>query len=98
MRAKADGITMMRVSVGLVGMLVALMIGWTPVNAAQIVIANSVECIDIPLQQTTDGTPMSITAMSGVCLDVMGSAPNDGAQIIIVRCNDREPPGRSAGA
>jgi hypothetical protein len=27
--------------------------------------------------------------MSGVCLDVMGSAPNDGAQVIIVHCNGR---------
>ena len=91
-------IASMRAVMGLVGLLVALTVGWTRTEAAQIVIANSVECIDIPHQQTTDGTPMSITAMSGVCLDVMGSAPNDGAQIIIVRCNDREPPGRSAGA
>ena len=27
--------------------------------------------------------------MSGVCLDIMGSKANDGAQVIIVHCNGR---------
>ncbi len=40
--------------------LAALMVGWTRADAAQIVIANSVECIDIPRQQTEDGTPLSL--------------------------------------
>jgi hypothetical protein len=55
-----DTIVLIRRSAGLAGVLVALMLGWTPVEAAQIVIANSVECIDIPRQQTNDGTPVSL--------------------------------------
>jgi hypothetical protein len=49
-----------RAAIGLAGMLVALTVGWTTAEAAQIVIANSVECIDIPHQQTDDGTPLSL--------------------------------------
>jgi hypothetical protein len=46
--------------VGLGGALVALTIGSMRAEAAQIVIANSVECVDIPHQQTEDGTPLSL--------------------------------------
>jgi hypothetical protein len=60
MRVKEEGNAMMRTSIGLAAALVAVMVGWTPVKAAQIVIANSVECIDIPRQQTVDGTPVSL--------------------------------------
>jgi len=60
MRAKVKGTVMMRASIGLAGVLVALVVGWTPAKAAQIVITNSVECIDIPHQQTVDGTPVSL--------------------------------------
>jgi hypothetical protein len=60
MSAGAEGIAMMRASIGSAGVLVALMVGSTPAKAAQIVIANSVECIDIPHQQTDDGTPLSL--------------------------------------
>jgi ricin-type beta-trefoil lectin protein len=51
---------MKRVTVGLAGVLAILAVWWTPAEAAQIVIANSVECIDIPHQQTDDGTPLSL--------------------------------------
>jgi hypothetical protein len=62
MRAEVEGIAMMRPSVELAGVLVALVVGWTPtpVQAAQIVVTNSVECIDIPQQQAVDGTPVSL--------------------------------------
>jgi hypothetical protein len=55
-----EGILMTRVTVGLAGVLAVLAACWTPAEAAQIVIANSVECIDIPHQQTDDGTPLSL--------------------------------------
>jgi len=45
---------------GFAGMLAVLTVGWTPLEAAQIVITNSVECIDIPRQQTDDGTPVTL--------------------------------------
>jgi hypothetical protein len=51
---------MTRAAVGLAGVLIALTVAWTPAKAAQIVITNSVECIDIPQQQTVDGTPVSL--------------------------------------
>jgi len=53
-------IGMTRTAVGFASVLVALTLAWTRAEAAQIVIANSVECIDIPHQQTTDGTPVSL--------------------------------------
>jgi Ricin-type beta-trefoil lectin domain len=53
-------IALKRAAAGLAGMLVALTMAWTRAEAAQIVIANSVECIDIPHQQTDDGTPLSL--------------------------------------
>jgi hypothetical protein len=49
-----------RIVVGVGCVLVALTIGSMRTQAAQIVIANSVECIDIPHQQTDDGTPLSL--------------------------------------
>ena len=60
MRAEVERIAKMRACVGLAGVLVALVVGRTPVQAAQIVVTNSVECIDIPHQQTVDGTPVSL--------------------------------------
>ena len=60
MRAKGAGIAIMKAAIALACVLVALTIGWTPVKAAQIVITNSVECIDIPHQHTVDGTPVSL--------------------------------------
>src|SRR3984885_771421 len=59
-RALMETITLTRAAIGLAGMLIALTVGWTAAEAAQIVIANSVECIDIPNQQTDDGTPLSL--------------------------------------
>ena len=53
-------IALRRAAIGLAGMLVGLTVAWTPTGAAQIVIANSVECVDIPHQQTNDGTPLSL--------------------------------------
>jgi hypothetical protein len=53
-------IALMRVAVRLAGVLVALTMTWTRAQAAQIVVTNSVECIDIPHQQTDDGTPLSL--------------------------------------
>ncbi len=50
----------MRAFLGWAGVLLALAVGSTPAKAAQIVIRNSVECIDIPHQQTEDGTPVSL--------------------------------------
>lgn len=55
-----SALTLRRAGIGLAAMLVALTVVWTPVVAAQIVIVNSVECIDIPHQQTDDGTPVSL--------------------------------------
>jgi ricin-type beta-trefoil lectin protein len=57
---KTTALTLRRAGIGLAAMLVALAVAWTPAAAAQIVIANSVECIDIPHQQTDDGTPVSL--------------------------------------
>jgi hypothetical protein len=53
-------IALRRAGIGLAGMLVALTVVRTPAAAAQIVVVNSVECIDIPHQQTDDGTPVSL--------------------------------------
>ena len=60
MGVEMAGIAIMRAAVGLAGVLFALTVGWTPVKAAQIVITNSVECVDIPQQLTVDGTPVSL--------------------------------------
>jgi hypothetical protein len=57
---KTSALTLRRAGIGLVAMLVALTVVWTPAAAAQIVVVNSVECIDIPHQQTDDGTPVSL--------------------------------------
>ena len=83
---------MTRIYIGLLTVMIILGVVGTPAGAAQIVITNSVECVDIPRGQAVDGTPLSlfnchgspnqqwtitdgqITGMSGVCLDVMGSA------------------------
>jgi hypothetical protein len=65
MSAKVEGIGMMRASIGLAAVLVALTVAWTPVKAAQIVITNSVECIDIPRQQTVDGAQVIIVHCNG---------------------------------
>jgi hypothetical protein len=51
---------MMKARIGLMGTLIVLCLGYVSANAAQIVIANSVECVDIPHQQATDGTPVSL--------------------------------------
>ena len=57
---KTSALTLRRAGIGFAGMLVALTVVWTPAAAAQIVVVNSVECIDIPHQQTEDGTPVSL--------------------------------------
>jgi len=53
-------ISLARTVVGVGSVLLALTMGSMRTQAAQIVIANSVECIDIPHQQTDDGTPLSL--------------------------------------
>jgi Ricin-type beta-trefoil lectin domain len=55
-----EAITLIKRFVAVAGVLLVLMVGWTRADAAQIVVANSVECIDIPRQQTEDGTPLSL--------------------------------------
>jgi hypothetical protein len=49
-----------RAFVGLAGWAVALTFALPRADAAQIVIANSVKCIDIPHQQTDDGTAVTL--------------------------------------
>jgi Ricin-type beta-trefoil lectin domain len=51
---------MTRVCIGLLGVLISLSAGFHPADAAQIVITNSVECVDIPHGQAVDGTPVSL--------------------------------------
>jgi Ricin-type beta-trefoil lectin domain len=51
---------MRKFCIALSGAFAAFLASPSPVGAAQIVIANSVECIDIPHQQTDDGTPLSL--------------------------------------
>jgi hypothetical protein len=51
---------MTRVCIGLLGALIFLCAGSRPTDAAQIVIANSVECVDIAHGQAVDGTPVSL--------------------------------------
>jgi len=46
--------------IGLLSTVIFLMSGWTASDAAQIVITNSVECVDIPHGQAVDGTPVSL--------------------------------------
>jgi hypothetical protein len=53
-------IALRKAAIGLAGMLLGLTFARTPAVAAQIVITNSVECVDIPRQQTDDGTPLSL--------------------------------------
>ena len=53
-------ISMKRICIALSVAFAGLFATSTPARAAQIVIANSVECIDIPQQQTADGTPLSL--------------------------------------
>jgi hypothetical protein len=55
-----ESIALMRAAVVTASVLIASTVGWKRAEAAQIVIANSVECIDIPRQQTDDGTPVSL--------------------------------------
>jgi Ricin-type beta-trefoil lectin domain len=49
---------MTRVCIGLLGALIFFGAGCRPTDAAQIVITNSVECVDIPHGQAADGTPV----------------------------------------
>ena len=51
---------MSRIHIGLLTVLVILGAIGTPADAAQIVITNSVECVDIPHGQVVDGTPLSL--------------------------------------
>jgi Ricin-type beta-trefoil lectin domain len=45
--------------------LITALTSWTQVDAAQIVITNTLECIDIPHQQTADGTAVSLFGCHG---------------------------------
>jgi hypothetical protein len=56
---KSRGSAMSRISIGLISMLLILGSALSA-HAAQIVITNSVECVDIPHQQAVDGTPLSL--------------------------------------
>jgi hypothetical protein len=56
---------MTRVFIGLLGVLIMLGAAPEPVEAAQIVITNSVECVDIPHGQAVDGTPLKLFACHG---------------------------------
>jgi hypothetical protein len=51
---------MQRIVIGLLGVLIILGAVGSPADAAQIVITNSVECVDIPQGQAVDGTPLSL--------------------------------------
>ena len=51
---------MTRTCIGLLSVLIILETAGMPANAAQIVITNSVECVDIPHGQAVDGTPLSL--------------------------------------
>jgi len=51
---------MTRVFIGLLVVLIISDVAGTPAHAAQIVITNSVECVDIPHGQAIDGTPLSL--------------------------------------
>jgi Ricin-type beta-trefoil lectin domain len=51
---------MTRIYVGLLTASIILGVVGTPAGAAQIVITNSVECVDIPRGQAVDGTPLSL--------------------------------------
>jgi alpha-glucosidase len=45
--------------------LITILTSVTQAKAAQIVITNTLECIDIPHQQTTDGTAVSLFGCHG---------------------------------
>jgi hypothetical protein len=51
---------MRRISIGFLSVLVILVAATPAARAAQIVITNSVECVDIPHGQAIDGTPLSL--------------------------------------
>jgi hypothetical protein len=51
---------MSRISIALLGVLTVLGAAGIPADAAQIVITNSIECVDIPHGQAVDGTPLSL--------------------------------------
>src|SRR5580693_8991379 len=51
---------MRRISIGFLSVLVILVAAAPAARAAQIVITNSVECVDIPHGQAIDGTPLSL--------------------------------------
>jgi hypothetical protein len=51
---------MTRACIGSLVTLIVLGTGCAPADAAQIVITNSVECVDIPHGQAVDGTPLSL--------------------------------------
>jgi Ricin-type beta-trefoil lectin domain len=55
-----DDSVMTRIYIGLLTVLIILGVAGTPVDAAQIAIANGVECVDIPHGQAVDGTPLSL--------------------------------------
>jgi Ricin-type beta-trefoil lectin domain len=56
---------MTRVLLGLLGMLVIVGAVVSAADAAQIVITNSVECVDIPHGEAVDGTPLSLFTCHG---------------------------------
>jgi len=51
---------MIRKYIGLLGILFVSLAGWSSAEAAQIVVVNSVECIDIPHGDAVDGAPLSL--------------------------------------
>jgi Ricin-type beta-trefoil lectin domain len=46
--------------VGLLAAIALSVIGWIPAGAAQLVVTNSLECVDIPHGAAVDGTPLSL--------------------------------------
>jgi Ricin-type beta-trefoil lectin domain len=56
---------MSRMCVGVVAALIMVCAVGFPADAAQIVITNSLECIDIPHGQAVDGTPLSLFPCHG---------------------------------
>ena len=53
------------VSIGWASLLIVELATWTSADAAQIVITNTLECIDIPHQQTVDGTAVTLFGCHG---------------------------------
>jgi hypothetical protein len=56
---------MKKLCIDLASILIVVLASWTPAEAAQIVITNTLECIDIPHQETVDGTAVTLFGCHG---------------------------------